>query len=232
MNTQEKPPKLLIVSGKKGAGKDTLAPLIAAELRAPEPVQLSCADPLKDIVDDFIRVIRASATPAEAADRLLEVDPELPAEFRDLLVDTLFTAVHENPDEHSRSHSLPAVRALQLYGTDFRREQDPDFWVKIAVQRAQQEIDSGRFPYFTDARFPNEVAGLSAIGGVSVRLDVDAEEQARRLQQRDGRVPDPSELTHVSETALDDYDAFDVRVNAYGVQATLRQIMSSLPTAA
>lgn len=228
MNTEMNPPKLLTVSGKKGAGKDTLAPLITQELNAIDPIQLSCADPLKDIVDDFIVTIRASEDRATAADNLLKVDPELPAEFRDLLVDTLFTAVHENPDEHSRSHSLPAVRTLQLYGTDFRRKQDPDFWVKLAVQRAEQEISEGRFPYFTDARFPNEVSGLAAIGGVSVRLDVSPEEQARRLQARDGRVPDPAELAHVSETALDDYPDFDVRVQGLGVGPTLNLIMAHM----
>lgn len=228
MNTKTNPPKLLIVSGKKGAGKDTLAPLITQELNATNPIQLSCADPLKDIVDEFIVTIRASKDRATAADNLLKVDPELPVEFRELLVSTLFTAVHKNPNEHSRSHSLPAVRTLQLYGTDFRRQQDPDFWVKLAVQRAEQEISEGRFPYFTDARFPNEVSGLSAIGGVSVRLDVSQEEQARRLLERDGRVPDPEELDHISETALDDYPNFDVRVQGLGVDHTLKLIMAHM----
>lgn len=228
MDTKENTPKLLIVSGKKGAGKDTMAPLISAELNAVNPVQLSCADPLKDIVDGFIDVIRASGTREEAARRLLEVDPELTPVFQGMIVEALFDAVHKDPKEHARSHSLPAVRVLQLYGTDFRRKQDPDYWVKIAVQRAEQEITAGNFPYFTDARFPNEVSGLSSIGGLSVRLEVTPEEQARRLQERDGRVPDPAELSHVSETALDDYQDFDVRVDTSGVAGTLQAVKRQL----
>lgn len=229
MNTQKTAPRLLIVSGKKGAGKDTLAPRIVNRLNIDNAVHLSCADPLKDLVDKFIVEVRSSDTPAQAEKAILAVDPEMPQKFAALLVDTLFTAVHEDPAEHSRSHSLPAVRALQIYGTDFRRAQDPDYWVKLAVQSAVEVISSGAFPYFTDARFPNEVSGLSAVGGLSVRLDVDPAEQARRLQDRDGRVPDPEELNHPSETALDDYPHFDIRVHSDdGIDPTLQQIMDQL----
>ena len=225
MNTQQRKPLLLIVSGKKGAGKDTMAPLVADRLDVSLPVHMACADPLKDIVDEFMTAIRNSPTQEAAADAVGQVDPELPQEFRQVLVELLFDAVHADPREHSRSHSQPAVRALQLYGTEFRRAQDPDYWVKIAARRAQELIDEGKFPYITDARFPNEVLGLSAIGGLSVRLDVDPDEQARRLRQRDGRVPSFEELNHPSETALDDYDDFDIRVESDGVQHTLDQIM-------
>lgn len=213
------------MSGKKGAGKDTLAPLVTDRLNANDPVHMSCADPLKDTVDDFIGAVRSSQSHDEARQALLRVDPEMPSQVVDCLVETLYEAVHDDPNEHARSHSVPAVRALQYYGTDFRRKQDPDYWVKIAVQRASDEIAAGRFPYFTDARFPNEVDGLSAIGGLSVRLDVEPQEQLRRLQERDGRAPNPAELTHLSETALDDYANFDVRVQSDGVDSTLDKIL-------
>lgn len=221
-------PKLLIISGKKGAGKDTMAPLIIEQLGIQNAVHMSCADPLKDVVDEFISDIRDCDTRAEAVTAVRVVDPDIPDDFARDLVDILYDPVHEDPNEHSRSHSHAAVRALQLYGTEFRRAQDPDYWVRIAVRRAAKAIDANQFPYFTDARFPNEVKGLSGIGGLTIRLDVNPEEQARRLRERDGRLPRPDELSHSSETSLDDYTGFDIRVETDGVDTTLQRIMSAL----
>ena len=75
--------------------------------------------------------------------------------------------------------------------------------------------------------FPNEVESLAKIGGLTVRLEIDQEEQARRLLARDGRVPNFEELNHRSETALDAYQDFHVRVQSLnGVDATLKETLA------
>lgn len=227
MITKKVNPTLIAVSGKKGAGKDTIAPLVAALYPNRVPVHMLCADPLKDKVDVLIRLVREADTRASAGAAFKDVDPDMPDDVCERMLDALYDAVKATPNEHARSHSLAVVRAQQIYGTDFRRALDPDYWTKLAVAAARQEIEAGNFPYFTDVRFPNEVEALASIGGLTIRLEVSPAEQARRLKQRDGRVPEPGELVHGSETALDGYDKFDIRVcTDAGVDATMAEIRS------
>lgn len=229
MNTK---PKALIVSGKKGAGKDTLSPLIIERLGVKDPVHVSFADALKDEIDNVIHALRGTESLYEGFVKTITVTEPMPRAARTKLVRILFDAA-QDPAEHARSHSAPVVEALQYYGTDVRRAQDPDYWVKIAVRRAAAYIKRGKFPYFTDARFPNEVTHMQEIGALAVRLDVSPEEQARRLRGRDGRVPTVSELSHASETSLDDFDGFDVRVCAdHSPEAILDAIFTTVRPAA
>jgi hypothetical protein len=56
---------------------------------------------------------------------------------------------------------------MQLWGTQYRRAQDADYWVKLARSRiryAQFQLGLQRF-VITDCRFTNEVDALRAMGG-------------------------------------------------------------------
>jgi hypothetical protein len=79
-------------------------------------------------------------------------------------------------------------RLLQVYGTEFRRVQDPDYWVKRTMERIK--ADSPRIALISDMRFKNEFAAVKAIGGVTVRV-----ERPGFTSGAEG---------HVSETELDD----------------------------
>lgn len=207
-------PDLILLSGRKAAGKDTLAGPLMEALGNPTYTHLSFADPLKDEVDRFIHLCRQARSPREA-EHLIEtlsgIDPMTEAE-RVTLVGFLYAA-SAHPTEHARSHSPEVVRALQYYGTEVRRKSDPDYWVKKAVVAARATLEQGRAVIFTDARFPNEVTGLQKIGGIAVRLLVSPEVQLERLQGRDGHTPDKATLTHLSETALDEFTGFDAIVD-------------------
>ena len=48
-------------------------------------------------------------------------------------------------------------RVLQLYGSEFRRKQDPDYWVK--------QVEVHNATVVTDVRFPNEIARVREFGG-------------------------------------------------------------------
>lgn len=220
-------PKALVVSGKKGAGKDTLAPLIAKHLADADPVHMSFAGPLKDQIDTIMNLCREHTSPDAAAVAISEWIGDAPDEVVSKLISILYDAVHADPLDHARSHSPAAVAALQYFGTQFRRAQDPDYWVKLAVANATQAIEKGQYPYFTDARFPNEVQALVDMGALAVRLELTPEEQARRLQGRDGRVPDAKELNHQSETALDGYTGFHIVIPCTdGVDKTLNMALA------
>jgi hypothetical protein len=70
----------------------------------------------------------------------------------------------------------PAVRRLlQWWGTEFRRGQDPDFWVKWGIESAADTLTP--VTLFTDTRFENEVDAITDAGGLI--LNIRANEEAR-----------------------------------------------------
>lgn len=228
MQSFRKHPTLLIFSGRKGAGKDTVAPLVVDRLDISNARHMSFADPLKDEVDQIIKAIHQSKNKAEAEKNLLDIDPEMPLGIRGQMVTLFKNVLNHGEYDHSRSHSAAAVTALQVYGTQYKRAKDPDHWVKKAVKAVEEAMSAGVTPYFTDARFPNEVDALKELGGAAVRLNVSAEGQERRLLLRDGRAPNREELEHVSETALDDYEDFDVVVETRDLVSTVNTVVHEL----
>lgn len=97
-------------------------------------------------------------------------------------------------------HAVTVRDLLQMHGV-FRREMDRDYWVKktgdILTQNHHFIID--------DVRFNNEAALVHLFGGIMLRIDTFP-----------GWEPVPG-AGHVSETALDLYDGFDLRIRpSYG----------------
>lgn len=82
---------------------------------------------------------------------------------------------------------------LQWWGTEFRRAQDPYYWVEKTMARIFEE--NPEVALISDVRFPNEVNGIRINGGYIVRVD------------RIGYVTDVPE--HVSEKALDGMSEMD-----------------------
>lgn len=129
----------------------------------------------------------------------------------------IYTSVAELED---RRFKEPFVGLLQWYGTDFRRRQDPDYWVRRGLQAAEREL---RFadrrheasPLFvnTDTRFPNEVTLPQEQGWVVIRLEVSREKQLERADAL-GLTVTEREFDHASETALDDFTGFDYVIDS------------------
>lgn len=82
---------------------------------------------------------------------------------------------------------------LQFWGTEYRRAQAPDYWVKKTMAKIAE--DNPEVALICDVRFPNEVEGIRAAGGYVVRVD------------RVGFVSDVPE--HYSEKALDGLSELD-----------------------
>lgn len=86
---------------------------------------------------------------------------------------------------------------LQVYGTGYRRKQDPGYWV-VAMGKALDELKfSGvRVAVIDDVRFQDEADMVLGLGGILYRL-----------MPYDGWAPGPF-AGHESETALDGFEGF------------------------
>ena len=83
---------------------------------------------------------------------------------------------------------------LQWWGAE-RRRSDPDYWVKQLLHKAGEGI-----VLVDDVRYRNEARAIQAAGGHVVRID-----PYPGWQSSVG-------ADHLSETDLDDYDYFDMRL--------------------
>lgn len=90
---------------------------------------------------------------------------------------------------------LTGREVLQWWGTEIRRAADPDYWVNQAYDRAW--AFSG-IVIFDDVRMPNEAQMVQDAGGLLLRID-----------PYPGWQPGPN-ASHISETAIDDYQGWDV----------------------
>lgn len=86
-------------------------------------------------------------------------------------------------DETPKPRSL-----LQWWGTDYRRAQHPDYWVKRL--KATLDAHEPEVALITDVRFPNELEAIRSWGGVYVEVV-------------NTNAPDVSVHEHSSEAALD-----------------------------
>jgi cytidylate kinase len=196
---------VLAVSGKLGAGKDSAAPLIMEELEHGDALHEFFAKHLKDEVDQVIELVKAHDTQVDAAMATVE-DQLVPFEQAAVVVARLWDEVKSGRVAHSRIRTDNTRFALQFWGTDVRRTQDDNYWVKLAIASTIERLADGESVFVTDARFTNEIDSLTALGAYTVRLKVSPEVQAARILARDGIVPTDEALHHVSETALDRYE--------------------------
>lgn len=199
----------LAVSGKIGAGKDTVAPLLVKELGYEDALHESFARPLRDEVNHVIDCIRKAATLEEA---LAFVERELEATNCATAVEALYEDVKNEVVRNAYDRTPSTRKALQWWGTEVRRAVDEDYWVKKAMAQSLHTLAEGTSIYVTDSRFPNEADCILGVKGSVVRLLVSPEEQERRIVARDGKGPAPEALEHVSEVAMDDY-AFPIVVD-------------------
>lgn len=92
---------------------------------------------------------------------------------------------------------------LQRFGTEVGRQIHADAWVLSLFAG----FDESSFWVSDDVRFKNEAKGIKERGGLLIRLNGDP----GKVYEEAGKVRN---LNHVSETELDDYDGFDVILNA------------------
>jgi len=140
-------PSIIGIAGSGfGCGKDTVGQMLAPFGYR----RKAFADVLKNEVAEFT---------------LGRVSPTLlPDHFYSVANAKIFTdvvaAIIHREDPSAKPTSPRMRRILQHWGTELRRAQDKDYWVKRA------EISVG--DCFTDVRFPNEVSAIKNAGGAMI----------------------------------------------------------------
>lgn len=220
--------RFITISGKIGAGKDTIAPLVLKSLNIPteKMVQTSFAYYLKKEIQDIIDSLRdnpgISAQEISEQMSILETDAALVKKWLyETTLDTELTS-------YSRTQNIR--KTLQYWGTEVRRAQDPNYWVKKCVQLTYSYLADGKSVYITDARFPNEADAVQDVYGKVVRLNVSPEVQEQRIMSRDGLIVSEDARNHPSETALDEYNNFTMQIDTDFLTPTeiVDQITSAL----
>lgn len=140
--------KLIALCGAAGAGKDTVADMLPAR-------KLAFADALyREVAEAWgveQHVLRCRET-KETPLAVLEISA---------CCDDMFAEFHSERDwECPRSPR----QILQWWG-DYRRAQDPDYFVKQTRTAAEWADYSGEHVVITDVRFPNEAALVRQLGG-------------------------------------------------------------------
>lgn len=218
----------LAVSGKLASGKDTVAPAVLSRLAVPSIEHLFFARPLKAEFSEILSIFRSTESPVGACARLTD-EMQIPDDAAVRLASMLFEFANENPDLDAYDRTPEIRLGLQYLGTDVRRSQDPEWWVKRAVAEAITATSQSRSIYYTDLRFPNEVTGAALAGCYVVRIDVSPETQAARLMGRDGLTVDPTASQHPSEIVLDDFEGFHLRVSNDGpIEEPVAAILSGI----
>lgn len=180
-------PVVVGVAGAIGAGKDTVAACLAREYGF---ARVSFADALKDEVlarlrRTLIEVVRAT-------------------EFGCLPVAGHAAGWDARLRRLVYQDKPPIVRALlQEWGTELRRAEDPDYWVKRWAETVATTTAPGIVT--PDVRFENEARAVRQAGGYLVRV------------VRPGLTPD----SHVSEAFQQQYQAWDVELVNDGTVADL-----------
>lgn len=89
---------------------------------------------------------------------------------------------------------------LQNVGTGMRQTVHPDVWINSLFSIFTPDS----YWIIDDVRFENEAEKIKAMGGILIRLEGDPG-LARAKSQRN--------LNHISETALDNYTGFSIKIN-------------------
>lgn len=202
-NVKTKRVLFFTVSGKIGAGKDTVAPRLVEYLGYTNSFHEFFARPLREEVNQIIDCINRAPNIAEAV-RLVEEELH-PTNFYKV-IDVLYDDVKAGIITNSYQRTDATRMALQWWGTEVRRAQDKNYWVNKAMHESIKKLASDFSVFVTDSRFPNEADAVKRIGGTIIRLDVSEDEQSRRIMNRDGVRPKPEDRLHASELGLDDYE--------------------------
>lgn len=205
-NINNKTSYLVSVSGKIGAGKDTIAPEVMEKLNV-ESVHEFFARPLKVEINEVINIINISEDHKTAVDEIVK-KLDVTQQMAEDTVNFIYDDVRSNPEITSYERTQGMRRALQYWGTEVRRKQDDKYWVKKAIYSILSLIAEGKSVYVTDARFVNEIDALIEVGGIAIRLNMSPEEQEKRIWERDGVHMTEEASNHPSETSLDDYGNF------------------------
>lgn len=204
--------KVIGMSGKMASGKDYTAELISEAMRNhDEGVRLlftSFTAELRRELDSIAETVKRGASTDE-----LSIKYNCPNED----IESVVSIFKSDPDFYLPTYSLfnrneKSRELLQFWGTEVRRKQNDDYWVRKAREFVSRVSNRYDYIFFTDVRFENEAEGIKQMDGVIIRCEVSDDLRIVRLNKRGVSTTEES-LNHSSETSLDNYEHFDYKVN-------------------
>jgi hypothetical protein len=158
------------------------------------------------LVDHYGFVKVSFADPIREA--LYKLDPKIRVD--ELAGVSLANAVDHMGWEEVKRLSSDARELLQRLGTEVGREMfGKDFWVNQGLLRAKEHSNV----VFADTRFPNEADAIKEHSGKVWRITKQGHDPVNR---------------HASETALDDYQGFDLHIQNDLTKEDLYKIIDTL----
>jgi hypothetical protein len=214
------------ISGKIGSGKNYLAEKLMQELESlgHTIAESSFAGGLRAELNRIIKTIKVEVLEGNNGEAIIEKVKtmyNLTKDEASLMYSCLINDIVHIDGLNANSRTESIRRALQILGTDIRRNQDHDYWVKMFFQH----VPDADFVLVTDVRFPNEADAILHHDGILLRLELSQEIIDERTKSRDGILYSEEAKTHPSEVALDDYKNFSFIVES---KFDARQLAASI----
>lgn len=183
--------KLVGISGKGGSGKTTFAKHAISLFGG---TKIALADAVKEEVAAFLDTCLVPYEKRHLFGSQADRAETIRVQLNDWLQTDYRVRRILNPHARVESNNITMTyrQLLQLWGTEYRRGQDPGYWVKVAQRKIEA---TGGLIFVDDVRFPDEVKMVQRLGGFMVRIT-----------RPGGPFIDFS--GHPSETALDGYNNF------------------------
>lgn len=183
------------MSGKMGAGKDTIGDGIESKLKSKgeKVISMSYSLPMRKEMQDVVNFYNSTGSHKITA-RHFNVSEQEVEKYLSILNGG---NIYERTDE--------ARLAVQYWGTDVRRKQNVNYWIDQLIKMVVEEVCKLNHIKISDVRFPNEADSILDLGGKIIRIELPDEVRVSRILKRDNLVPTKAHLEHSSETALDNY---------------------------
>ena len=205
--------KIVLLSGKMRAGKNTVAQMIQEEMPDKKVIQESFAKAVKDgAAEDFLPLMKYLNSFVE------EVLPDL-SEKEFSVIKKFISQLMLKPENFYEDKTELSRCLLQIYGTNiFRNRVDSDYWIYRFLERIEN-YDCNLL-LVTDWRYPNEYTSLEE------NLII-LENEIEICKIRINRKASPLS-SHPTEIALDKYSGFDFVIENDGTLDELRETVKQL----
>lgn len=189
--------KLIGIAGKAGSGKDTVATIIQFLTLDDDVFSKTNRDCIADLEHKAYCASQSKWKIKKYASTLKKITSIILGCKVNKLEDRDFKEKELGKQWQVIDYTLTPRLLLQRLGTDAARYVHPDIWVNALFSKFKKK---SRW-IITDVRFDNEVRAIQERGGIVIRVN------------RDKSKDSTEQSNHISETALDNYEGFDVILN-------------------
>ncbi len=201
------------LSGPAGCGKDTVAEILVSRYAFRNT---SFAETLyREVADAFGITVEVLAVRATKELPMAGLEPVF-------CLDLDFTEVIQRVDKHFDWHKAYSPRQImQWWGTEYRRAQDSDYWIRqvhdriIAGQRHDRLLRQEKSWVIMDVRFQNEADIVHDLSGILVVVERKTRPVSKHQSESfwaactpDFRLDNSLDMDHLHKNLADMMDAF------------------------